>query len=87
MARPKKEVEQEVQEQKDESLSIPSHVIGVEAISVSPAKEQTQKTRIVKANYPKDFAGAKYLQDGVEYEMSIESADHLVKSGIAKYVD
>lgn len=87
MAKTKKEVEQELPEQKDESLSIPSHVISVEAMSVAPAKEQTQKTRIVKANYPKDFAGAKYLQDGVEYEMSIESADHLVKSGIAKYVD
>ena len=56
-------------------------------MSVAPAEEQTRKTRIVKANYPKDFAGTKYLQDGVEYEMSIESADHLVKSGIAKYVD
>lgn len=87
MAKTKKEVEQELQDQKDESLSIPSHVISVEAMSVAPVEEQTRKTRIVKANYPKDFAGTKYLQDGVEYEMSIESADHLVKSGIAKYVD
>ena len=62
-------------------------MISIEAMSVAPSEEQTKKTRIVKANYPKDFAGTKYLQDGVEYEMSIETADHLVKSGIVKYVD
>lgn len=56
-------------------------------VSLEIGNPQEVKNNMVKVHikYPKDFKGTKFLKDGDEKEMAPETADHLVKVGIAFY--
>lgn len=68
-------------------IEISTSIVTSQVISSSHTGQvKDQRLVAIKVKYPENYKGPKHLQDGKVYEMDTNTANEIIKKGIAKKV-